>query len=427
MKTDIQNLDGIVDQSLKVASRVIAVVAFPAVLFAAYRNLAIDFLPYHQAFLTVCYGIFVFLGFGKIKSNQIRFYALVIIFLLLFIASGLRNSSIIFVDVFLVLACGLMAFKFTGLVVLSTGILATGLLLFLVPETFLPDGEIYSRIIGVHISCLTLTCILIFAIRNVVEQYQQFYLKEIEENKSLIEKNKSSYNLVAEAQESSEAEKAKLKLAAFSLASQMDLTKNLLEKTDKKKNRAQVEYIRDRVHDVSFNLSKISETGNYLSNDVATLTFQELSHILEQFMHAYEFFSNDKSIKVTVETNSKSEFEYGIPLSSLKVMLHHLISHCQDIHEPKEIKCEIGEGRQSQTMKEVQLKISIAGTKNLEDLNLARFNKVMESKLNFETGSAHTNVMKAVLSSLPGTIKATLLGNKIRLDLAFWVEQTSTT
>ncbi len=427
MKTDIQNLDGIVDQSLKLASRVIAVIAFPAILFAAYRNLAIDFLPYHQAFLTVCYGIFVFLGFGKIKSNQIRFYSLVIIFLLLFIATGLRNSSIIFVDVFLVLACGLMAFKFTGLVVLSTGILATGLLLFLVPETFLPDGENYSGIIGVHISCLALTCVLIFAIRNVVEQYQQFYLNEFEENKSLIEKNKSSYNLVAEAQESSEAEKAKLKLAAFSLASQMDLTRNLLEKTDKKKNRGQVEYIRDRVHDVSFNLSKISETGNYLSNDVATLTFQELSHILEKFMHAYEFFSKDKSIKVTVETNSKSEFEYGIPLSSLKVMLHHLVSHCQDIHEPKEIKCEISEGRQSQTMKEVQLKISIAGTKNLEDLNLARFNKVMESKLNFETGSAHTNVMKAVLSSLPGTIQATLLGNKIRLDLSFWVEQTSTT
>ena len=427
MKTNIQNLDGIVDQSLKVASRVIAVVAFPAILFAAYRNLAIDFLPYHQVFLTVCYGIFVFLGFGKIKSNQIRFYSLVIIFLLLFIVTGLRNNSIIFVDAFLVLACGLMAFKFTGFMVLSTGILATGLLLFLVSETFLPDGEIYSDLMGVHISCLLLTSVLIFAIRNVVEQYQQFYLKEIEQNRSLIEKNKSSYDLVAEAQESSEAEKAKLKLAAYSLASQMNLTKNLLEKTDKKKNRPQVEYIRDRVHDVSFNLSKISETGNYLSNDVANLTLQELSHILEQFMHAYEFFSNDKSMKVAVETNSKSEFEYGIPLSSLKVMLHHLISHCQDIHEPKEIKCEIGEGRQSQTMKEVQLKISIAGTKNLEDLNLARFNKVMESKLNFETGSAHTNVMKAVLSSLPGTIKATLLGNKIRLDLAFWVEQTSTT
>ncbi len=426
MKTDIQNLDGIVDQSLKVASRVITVVAFPAVLFAAYRNLAIDFLPYHQAFLTVCYGIFLFLGFGNIKSNQIRFYSLVIIFLLLFLVSGLRNNSIIFVDVFLVLACGLMAFKFTGLMVLSTGIIATAFLSFLVPETFLPDGEIYSNLMGVHISCLLLTCVLIFAIRNVVEQYQQFYLNEIEQNKSLIEKNKSSYDLVAEAQESSEAEKAKLKLAAFSLASQMDLTKNLLEKTDKK-NRSQVEYIRDRVHDVSFNLSKISETGNYLSNEVTTLTLQELSHILEQFMHAYEFFSDDKSMKLAVETNSTSEFEYGIPLSSLKVMLHHLMSHCQDIHEPKELKCEIGEGRQSQSMKEVQLKISIAGTKNLEDLNLARFNKVMESKLNFETGSAHTNVMKAVLSSLPGTIKATLLGNKIRIDLAFWVENTSTT
>ena len=265
MKTDIQNLDGIVDQSLKVASRVIAVIAFPAILFAAYRNLSIDFLPYHQAFLTVCYGIFVLLGFGKIKSNQIRFYSLVIIFLLLFIVTGLRNNSIIFVDAFLVLACGLMAFKFTGFMVLSTGILATGLLLFLVSETFLPDGEIYSDLMGVHISCLLLTSVLIFAIRNVVEQYQQFYLNEIEQNRSLIEKNKSSYNLVAEAQESSEAEKAKLKLAAYSLASQMNLTKNLLEKTDKKKYRAQVEYIRDRVHDVSFNLSKISETGNYLS------------------------------------------------------------------------------------------------------------------------------------------------------------------
>ena len=134
--------------------------------------------------------------------------------------------------------------------VLSTGIIATVLLLFLVPETFLPDGEIYSDLMGGHISCLLLTSVLIFAIRNVVEQYQQFYLKEIEQNRSLIEKNKSSYDLVAEAQESSEAEKAKLKLAAFSLASQMDLTKNLLEKTDKKKNRTQVEYIRNRVHDV---------------------------------------------------------------------------------------------------------------------------------------------------------------------------------
>ena len=59
---------------------------------------------------------------------------------------------------------------------------------------------------------------------------------------------------------------------------------------------------------------------------------------------------------------------------------------------------------------------------NLEDLNVARFNKVMESKLNFETGSPHTNLVKAVLSSLPGSIKATLIGNKVRLDIAFWVE-----
>ena len=292
----------------------------------------------------------------------------------------------------------------------------------MVPETFLPNGEIYSSIIGVHLSCLTLSFVLIFAIRNVVDQYQNFYLKEIEQNKSLIEKNKSSYDLVAEAQESSEAEKAKLKIAAFSLASQMDLTKDLLERADKKTNSLQVDYIRDRVRDVSFNLSKISETGNYLSDETATLTLQDLSHILKKFTHAYELFADGEDMKVEVETSSISEVEYDIPLSSLKVMIHHLISHCQQTYEPKELKFEISEGRQSQTMKEVHLIISAAAKGNLEDLNVARFNKVMESKLNFETGAPHTNLVKAVLSSLPGSIKATLIGNKVRLDIAFWVE-----
>ena len=331
MKSNIQNLDGILDQSLKIAARVIAIVAFPALIIVAYRNIFLDFVPYHQLFLTICYGLFVFLGFGKIKSNQFRFYSLILIFFALFIAAGLRNSSIIFVDVFLILACGLMAFKFTGLIVIISGIIATSALLLSVPETFLPDGEIYSSIIGVHLSCLTLSFVLIFAIRNVVEQYENVYLKEIEQNKSLIEKNKTSYDLVAKAQERSEAEKTKLKIAAYSLTSQMDLIKGLLEPTDQKKNRWQVDYIRDRIFDVSFNLSKISETGNYISNDTAVLTLRDLAHILEKFAYTYELFSAEKGIKVEVETSSVSEAEYGIPLGSLKVMLHHLISHCQEI------------------------------------------------------------------------------------------------
>ena len=407
MKSNIQNLDGILDQSLTIAARVIAIVAFPALIIVAYRNIFLDFVPYHQLFLTICYGLFVFLGFGKIKSSQFRFYSLTLIFFALFIAAGLRNSSIIFVDVFLILACGLMAFKFTGLIVIISGIIATSALLLSVPETFLPNGEIYSSIIGVHLSCLTLSFVLIFAIRNVVEQYENVYLKEIEQNKSLIEKNKTSYDLVAEAQERSEAEKTKLKIAAYSLTSQMDLIKGLLESTDQEKNRSQVEYIRDRILDVSFNLSKISETGNYLSDVTATLTLQDLSHILKRFTNPYELFVDGEDIKVEVETSSGSEVEYDIPLSSLKVMIHHLISHCQHTYEPSELKLEISEGRQSQTMKEVHFIISAAAKVKLEELNVARFNKVMESKLNFETGGPHTNLVKAALSSLPGSIKAT--------------------
>ena len=425
MQSKISNLDGIIDQSLKTASIFISVVAFPAIIIAGYRNLFVDFLPFHQIFLTFCYVLFVFIAFGQTKSQQFRFYATIIIYFLLFLLAGIRNSSIIFVDVFLVLACGLMAFKFSSRIVIASGVLATTALYLMTTETFLPTNlsePFASSIVAVHLSCLTLICILVFAIRTLVDQYENIYLEEIKTNKSLIEKNKSSYDLVAEAQGRSEAEKTKLKLAAFSLASQMDLTKGLLENTDKKNYKLQVEHIRDRVCDVSFNLSKISETGNYLSDDTATLTIQDLSHILKKFTDPYELFSDWKDIKVEVETSSVSELEYSIPVSSLKVMLHHLISYCQEIYEPKELTFEISDGRQSQTMKEVRLTALIATTKNLEDLNLVRFNKIMESKLNFETGAPHTNLIKAVLSSLPGSIKATLIGKKVRLDLAFWVE-----
>jgi len=425
VQSKIENLDGIIDQSLKTASIIISVVAFPAVIIAGYRNLFVDFLPFHQIFLTLCYVLFLFVAMSRPKSNNLRLYVTVIIYFSLFLLAGVRNSSIIFVDVFLVLACGLMAFKFTSQIVIASGTIATTTLYLVTTETFLPtnsSSSLHSSIIAVHLSSLTMICILVFTIRSLVDQYERMYLKQTEENKSLIEKNKSSYNLVAEAQESSEAEKTKLKIAAFSLASQMDLTKGLLENTDKKKDDLQVEHIRDRVRDVSFNLSKISETGNYLSDDTATLTLQDLNHILTKFTHPYEFFSDWNGMKVEVDTSSVSEIEYSIPVSSLKVMLHHLISHCQETYEPKELKFEISEGRQSQTMKEVQLTVLIATNRNSEELNLMRFNKIMESKLNFETGAPHTNLVKAVLSSLPGSIRATLIGNKVRLDLVFWVE-----
>ena len=425
MQSKIENLDGIIDQSLKTASIIISVVAFPAVIIAGYRNLFVDFLPVHQIFLTLCYVLFLFVAMSRSKSNNLRLYVTVVIYFSLFLLAGVRNSSIIFVDVFLVLACSLMAFKFTSQIVIASGVIATTTLHLVTTETFLPinsSSSLHSSIIAVHLSSLTLICILVFTIRSLVDQYERMYLKQTEENKSLIEKNKSSYNLVAEAQENSEAEKTKLKIAAFSLASQMDLTKGLLENTDKKKDDLKVEHIRDRVRDVSFNLSKISETGNYLSDDTATLTLQDLSHILTKFIYPYEFFSDWNGMKVEVDTSSVSEIEYSIPVSSLKVMLHHLISHCQETYEPKELKFEISEGRQSQTMKEVQLTVLIATNRNSEELNLMRFNKIMESKLNFETGAPHTNLVKAVLSSLPGSIRATLIGNKVRLDLVFWVE-----
>ena len=97
MQSKISNLDGIIDQSLKTASIFISVVAFPATIIAGYRNLFVDFLPFHQIFVTLCYVLFVFVAFGQTKSKQFRLYATVIIYFLLFLLAGIRNSSIIFV------------------------------------------------------------------------------------------------------------------------------------------------------------------------------------------------------------------------------------------------------------------------------------------------------------------------------------------
>ena len=182
MQNRIKNLDGIIDQSLKTASIFISVVAFPAIIIAGYRNLFLDFLPFHQMFITLCYVLFVFVAFSPSKSNNLRLYVTVVIYFSLFLLAGIRNSSIIFVDVFLVLACGLMAFKFSSRIVVASGVLATTTLYLVTTETFLPNNSsnsLHSGFVAVHLSCLTLICSLVFAIRKLVDQYEKLDLKEI--------------------------------------------------------------------------------------------------------------------------------------------------------------------------------------------------------------------------------------------------------
>ena len=84
MQSKIENLDGIIDQSLKTASTIISLVAFPAIIIAGYRNLFVDFELLHQIFITLCYVLFVFVAFAKTKSNKLRLYLTVIVYFSLF-------------------------------------------------------------------------------------------------------------------------------------------------------------------------------------------------------------------------------------------------------------------------------------------------------------------------------------------------------
>ena len=78
-----------------------------------------------------------------------------------------------------------MAFKFSSRIVVASGVLATTTLYLVTTETFLPNNSsnsLHSGIVAVHLSCLTLICILVFAIRTLVEQYEKMYLEEIKAN-----------------------------------------------------------------------------------------------------------------------------------------------------------------------------------------------------------------------------------------------------
>ena len=73
-ETQINSLEDVIDDALKKATRVLAIVSVPALAFTFYRNMLVDFLPLHQVILTSMWIIFVYLGYGKLPSNQVRYY-----------------------------------------------------------------------------------------------------------------------------------------------------------------------------------------------------------------------------------------------------------------------------------------------------------------------------------------------------------------
>ena len=111
MLTNLISMEKIVDNALQKASKVLMLISIPALLLSMYRNLIIDFLPFYQTAITLVWLGFLLGSTNKLNLIKIRLYLIVILFLALFLLTGFRNQSIIFVDIWLVIAGGLLAFR----------------------------------------------------------------------------------------------------------------------------------------------------------------------------------------------------------------------------------------------------------------------------------------------------------------------------
>ena len=160
----IVSLDDSVDGALRKASKILMLISLPALLVSGYRNLIVDFLPLHQLILTLIWLGFLVASLKNINLVKVRFNLVILLFLVLFLLTGYRNQSFIFVDAFLIIAAGLMAFRQSLFVILCVLISFVVGLLLIINETFVPltnnSDSTYGLLLLIHCCALLLLSLI---------------------------------------------------------------------------------------------------------------------------------------------------------------------------------------------------------------------------------------------------------------------------
>lgn len=422
MMSEAVSLDYAINDALRKASIVLAIVAFPALLIASYRNLYLDFLPVHQSAITLIWLGFVLLSLKRLTSTNFRFYALVLLFLSLFFLTGFRNQSFILTDLWLFIVGGLLALKHSlWIVLLITS--ASGVSLYLIiDEIALFPGLNFAEHVSLHSSALLLSFVLYSAIRNVVLNYQQLYEAQLETNASLIKKNKTSYLLVEEAEENKEDQRRRLRASVYSLYSQLSILQEFIILAKNNNDNNMLHDGISRIEFIKADLFAFTENGRFISPETSKLTISECSKLLEGFITPYSVIQfDDLTISTTSRDAESTKFEF--PMHYLTVMVHHLIEHCRQEYEASEIKFEFRKGQKARSMQQIQVSLTIRAKDNLPANYFLSLNKLMDSKRNEDAEDNHTTLIKVILRRLSGTFKASLNGDILQYDLDFWVDR----
>lgn len=176
-----------VDDAIRKACRVLSIIGLPILLVSTYRNLYVDFLPLNSTIMTIIYLSFVALSFDIIKNSNIRLYALAGTFLGVFILSGARNESFLNVDIWLIFAGCILAFRVSYLWLAITLTVAVSILIFLLQNSNIYLDEPYFVPVTLHIASLSVSFVIFTLIKKVILNYQKLYEEQAESNVGLIE------------------------------------------------------------------------------------------------------------------------------------------------------------------------------------------------------------------------------------------------
>ena len=410
-----------VDDAIRKAYRVLAIIGLPILLVSTYRNLYVDFLPLHSTVMTIIYLSFIALSFDFIKNSNIRLYALAGTFLGVFILSGARNESFLNVDIWLIFAGCILAFRVSYLWLAITLTVAVSILLFLLQNSNIYLEEPYFVPMTLHIASLSVSFVIFTLIKKVILNYQKLYEDQAESNVGLIEKSKRSYLLVQEAEEDKEEEKQRLRTAAYSLYSQISTLQNIIKFAEENNDQKSLQDSRERMKDIQGDLLEFSKSGKYIDAQTSKLTISDLAYVLDNHIKPYvKVYSDNFNCSVTFEDKSLDEFE--IPINYIKLLAHHLIQHCRENHQASELKFDIQKGIKARNMQQIKLNIFVYSNVDLSETDFSKLNREMESKSYLNSINNHASFIKILLRSMSGSLKASSMGNAARYDMSFWVD-----
>lgn len=415
----------VIDEALKSNCRILATLLFPAFLAGLYRNLHVEFLPFQAVLITALYLGFVIVSLNFITTGKVRIYLVAGLLLFLFVLSGYRNDSFLNVDIWLIFAGCVMAFRASYLWILIALVTAIALLLVL-----LRDSDLYTNVsfylgLILHLSSLAFGFVIIGLIKTVLSSYQSIYEDLALSNMKLNEKNKESYKMLVAAEKAKDETREKLMLTAFSLQSQIKTLGATCRRQQNNTNDELLLYIRSRLENLSDDIHRFIETGTFISDNTMELTLSEFAQSMANFSQMYSCVS-DADHEISSVSEEPNNQLFCIPTNILKVVFHHLFEHCSENHEDVKFKFEYKLGRKSNNMQEIITSLVIGSDKDLQEGEFSILNNKTYKNRNTDFFDEHLSQIAVILRRLSGNFQSKPMNAGKSYQISYWVSEKAT-